>query len=71
MLLANQKSLSLRYGPEVVENEDQLARALESATTEASSAFGDGGVYIEKYLSPIRHIEIQVMADSFGNCIHL
>ncbi len=58
-------------GMRVVENEDQLARALESAATEASSAFGDGGVYIEKYLSPIRHIEIQVLADAHGNCIHL
>ena len=33
--------------------------------------FGDGGVYIEKYLKPIRHVEIQIFADSQGNCIHL
>jgi len=49
----------------------QLGTALASARSEASASFGDGGVYIEKYLTPIRHVEIQVMADSFGNCIHV
>jgi acetyl-CoA carboxylase biotin carboxylase subunit len=49
----------------------QLSTAIASARSEAAASFGDSGVYIEKYLRPIRHIEIQVFADSFGNCIHL
>ena len=55
----------------IAQDETQLATALASARSEASAAFGDGGVYIEKYLRPIRHVEIQVMADQHGNCIHL
>jgi acetyl-CoA carboxylase biotin carboxylase subunit len=55
----------------VAVDQASLANALASARSEASAAFGDGGVYIEKYLKPIRHVEIQVMADSQGNCIHL
>jgi len=58
-------------GMRIAQDEASLANALASARSEASAAFGDGGVYIEKYLRPIRHVEIQVMADSFGNCIHL
>jgi len=58
-------------GMRIAADESQLANALASARSEASAAFGDGGVYIEKYLRPIRHVEIQVMADSFGNCIYL
>ena len=49
----------------------QLGTAIASARSEASASFGDGGVYLEKYLKPIRHIEIQVMADQHGNVIHL
>jgi len=48
-----------------------LSTAIASARSEAAASFGDAGVYIEKYLRPIRHVEIQVFADSFGNCIHL
>ncbi|MBK9282128.1 MAG: acetyl-CoA carboxylase biotin carboxylase subunit [Candidatus Obscuribacter sp.] len=58
-------------GMRIAADESQLANALASARSEASAAFGDGGVYIEKYLRPIRHVEIQVMTDSFGNCIYL
>jgi acetyl-CoA carboxylase biotin carboxylase subunit len=58
-------------GMRVANDEAQLATALTSARSEASAAFGDGGVYIEKYLKPIRHVEIQVMADQHGNVIHL
>lgn len=58
-------------GMRIAQDETQLATALASARSEASAAFGDGGVYIEKYLRPIRHVEIQVMADQHGNCIHL
>jgi acetyl-CoA carboxylase biotin carboxylase subunit len=58
-------------GMRVAVDSVQLATALSSARSEASASFGDAGVYIEKYLKPIRHIEIQVMADSHGNCIHM
>jgi acetyl-CoA carboxylase biotin carboxylase subunit len=58
-------------GMRVASDPGQLLTALASARSEASAAFGDGGVYIEKYLKPIRHVEIQVMADQHGNVIHL
>lgn len=58
-------------GMRVVQNEQQLEQSINSARTEASASFGDGGVYIEKYLKPIRHVEIQILADSYGNVIHL
>ena len=58
-------------GMRVARDAAELSRALNAAKTEAQAAFGDGGVYIEKYLKPIRHIEIQVMADAHGNVIHL
>ncbi len=58
-------------GMRVANDRSQLLTAITSARSEASAAFGDGGVYIEKYLKPIRHVEIQVMADQHGNVIHL
>ena len=58
-------------GMRVARDASELSRALSAAQSEAQNAFGDGGVYIEKYLKPIRHIEIQVMADAHGNVIHL
>jgi len=58
-------------GMRIATNQGQLASAITTARSEAQAAFGDGGVYIEKYLKPIRHVEIQVLADSYGNCIHL
>lgn len=57
-------------GMRVAQDSVQLARSISSARAEAAAAFGDGGVYIEKYLKPIRHVEIQVMADSHGHCVH-
>jgi acetyl-CoA carboxylase biotin carboxylase subunit len=54
-----------------VRAEHELGKALETASTEAAAAFNDGSVYIEKYLEQPRHIEIQVLADEFGECIHL
>ncbi|HEU0252340.1 MAG TPA: hypothetical protein VFR12_04855, partial [Pyrinomonadaceae bacterium] len=44
---------------------------LRTASTEAAAAFNDGSVYIERYIEQPRHIEIQVLADEFGECIHL
>jgi acetyl/propionyl-CoA carboxylase alpha subunit len=56
-------------GIRVVRTEDELGRALELAAGESLSAFGDSSVYIEKLLSPVRHIEVQVMADHHGHTI--
>ncbi len=58
-------------GMKVAENEASLESALQTASSEAKAAFGDGSVYIEKYLGKPRHIEIQVMADEHGHVIHL
>lgn len=58
-------------GMRVVNDAVQLASAIAAARSEAAASFGDSGVYIEKYLKPIRHVEIQVLADSHGNCVHL
>ena len=58
-------------GMRVIERDDQLLSALESAQTLARQAFGDDEVFIEKYLPQPRHIEFQVLADEQGNIIHL
>ena len=58
-------------GMRVVESKDNFAPALEGARREAQAAFGDDRVLLEKFLLRPRHIEIQVFADSHGNCIHL
>src|SRR5215212_1832089 len=58
-------------GMRIVRSEQELGKALETASTEAAAAFNDGSVYIERYLEQPRHIEIQVLADEFGECIHL
>ncbi len=58
-------------GMRIVEGEKDLAPQMERATSEALSSFGDGSVFIEKYIASPRHIEIQVLADSHGNMAHL
>ena len=58
-------------GMRVVESENVLEEQMNRAISEALSAFGDGSVFIEKYISSPRHIEIQVLADSHGNVVHL
>lgn len=58
-------------GMRVVEKPDNLANALKQASSEAASAFGDGRVYIEKYIARPRHIEIQVACDAHGNYVYL
>ncbi|MGI9546762.1 MAG: acetyl-CoA carboxylase biotin carboxylase subunit, partial [Flavobacteriaceae bacterium] len=57
-------------GMRVVENQADLESQMERAISEATSAFGDGSVFIEKYVSSPRHVEIQVMADSHGNILY-
>ncbi|MBL8660490.1 MAG: acetyl-CoA carboxylase biotin carboxylase subunit [Rhodospirillales bacterium] len=58
-------------GMKVVEDADSLASAMELASAEAASAFGNGELYLEKYLARPRHIEVQVLADLHGAVIHL
>jgi len=58
-------------GMRVVRSEQELGQALKTASTEAAAAFKDGSVYIERYVDQPRHIEIQVLADEYGECIHL
>jgi propionyl-CoA carboxylase alpha chain len=58
-------------GMRIVKNTKEIKDAYESASREAKSSFGDDRVFIEKYIEKPRHIEIQVLADQFGNVIHL
>ncbi|WP_304188089.1 acetyl-CoA carboxylase biotin carboxylase subunit [Phenylobacterium aquaticum] len=58
-------------GMKVAQTEDDLAEAVSTARSEARAAFGDDAVYMERYLQTPRHIELQVVADSFGNVCHL
>jgi acetyl-CoA carboxylase, biotin carboxylase subunit len=58
-------------GMRIVRTEAELGQALETASTEAAAAFKDGSVYIERYVDQPRHIEIQVLGDEYGECIHL
>jgi len=58
-------------GMKVVRRRDDIAVALMAARAEAQAAFGDGAVYLEKYLAEPRHIEIQVLGDGKGGAIHL
>ncbi len=58
-------------GMRIVKNIKELPEQMERAISEATSAFGDGSVFIEKYIASPRHIEIQILADSHGNIVHL
>ncbi len=58
-------------GMRIVRSADELESQLEMAQAEALAAFKNGAVYIERYIERPRHIEIQVLADEHGNCIHL
>ncbi len=58
-------------GMRVVQDEDGLERGFNGARNEAMAAFGDGTVYIEKFVEEPRHVEIQVMCDAYGNRVHL
>ena len=57
-------------GMKVAHSADELAEAWQVARTEAKAAFGNDAVYLEKYLDRPRHIEMQVLADSYGNVVH-
>jgi len=58
-------------GMRVVSRDEDLEKEMNHAVSEATSAFGNGSVFIEKYISSPRHIEIQIIADSFGNTFSL
>jgi acetyl-CoA carboxylase biotin carboxylase subunit len=58
-------------GMQLARSAEELSVALSTARTEAKNAFGDDTVYLEKYLATPRHIELQIVADSFGNVVHL
>ncbi|MCP1145513.1 acetyl-CoA carboxylase biotin carboxylase subunit [Lysinibacillus endophyticus] len=58
-------------GMKIVTDESQIQSTFESASAEALSAFGDSSMYVERYIANARHIEIQVLGDSYGNVIHL
>jgi 3-methylcrotonyl-CoA carboxylase alpha subunit len=58
-------------GMRIVHDDKNLAELLESTSREAMNYFGDGTIFIEKYIEEPRHIEIQVLGDNYGNMIHL
>ena len=58
-------------GMRVAYTKEELSDAFQTASSEALSAFGDGSMYIEKYIENPRHIEFQILGDTFGNVIHL
>tara|TARA_R110002020_G_scaffold25263_7_gene82393 strand:- start:5536 stop:6978 length:1443 start_codon:yes stop_codon:yes gene_type:complete len=58
-------------GMRIVENSEEFEDQMKRAISEAENAFGDGSVFIEKFVTSPRHIEIQVLADNFGNTLHL
>ncbi|MBO1583077.1 acetyl-CoA carboxylase biotin carboxylase subunit [Bacillus sp. XF8] len=58
-------------GIRVARDEEALVKGIQITQQEASTAFGNPGVYLEKYVEDFRHVEIQIMADTHGNAIHL
>jgi len=58
-------------GMRIVRRQEEFEKLFQTARAEAESAFGNSGVYIEKYIDEPRHIEIQVLGDQYGNVIHL
>lgn len=58
-------------GIRLVSSADELENAYISATAEAEAAFGDGAVYIEKYLYPVKHVEVQILSDAYGKTVVL
>ena len=58
-------------GIRLIRSPDELEEAYNQATSEAVSAFGDGSIYLEKYISPARHVELQILADEHGNAVCL
>lgn len=70
-LLVKARSGGGGRGIRLVAQEDALVPAFLAATSEAASAFGDGAVYLEKFLSPVKHIEMQLLCDNFDGVVCL
>ncbi|WP_017815283.1 MULTISPECIES: acetyl-CoA carboxylase biotin carboxylase subunit [Paenibacillus] len=58
-------------GIRLAEDEESLVKQITNAQQEAEKAFGNGGVYLEKYLTGMKHVEVQIIADRHGNAVHL
>ena len=58
-------------GMRIVWNKEEFEKAFLSASSEAENAFGDGSMYLEKYIQNPRHIEFQILSDAYGNVVHL
>jgi acetyl-CoA carboxylase biotin carboxylase subunit len=58
-------------GIRIAENETDLIKQITAAQQEAQKAFGNAGVYLEKYLTGMKHVEIQIIADNYGHVVHL
>ena len=58
-------------GIRIAENEETLVQQITAAQQEAQNAFGNAGIYLEKYLTGMKHVEIQIIADKHGNVVHL
>lgn len=58
-------------GIRLIREEEELEEAFLQASNEAASAFGDGSLYLEKYIFPARHVELQILADEYGNAVCL
>src|SRR5690554_2762878 len=58
-------------GIRIAENEEELIHQITAAQKEAEAAFGNAGVYLEKFLTGMKHVEIQILADKHGNVVHL
>ena len=58
-------------GMRIIRNDEEFQKAWDSARTEAAAAFGNDGMYLEKYIEEPRHVEIQIVGDQFGHVCHL
>ena len=58
-------------GMRVARNDEELEAAMQQASSEAAAAFGNGDIYLEKYVENPRHVEVQILADNAGNVVHL
>lgn len=58
-------------GMRMVRKQSELGDALSSASAEAAAAFGDPGIFVERYIERARHVEVQIIADEYGNVVHL
>ena len=55
----------------IIRNSDQLEKQLEEARREAEVTFGDGSLFMERFIERAKHVEVQILADSYGQVMHL